>query len=353
MTEDELFTRLAQRPFDDDLRSIIADWWSEQGDPRGEVVAASHRGDLKLSERRRVRQLVEKHSRGWLGPLRPIADPAASTFVGGFLDSLVLNAAARSVSLNALSNEPRLATVRALDVSVMRKSQPLSTFLRQPALRSLRSVVAGPAGLQALEGEPVPFTLSTLGVSDHGFFEDALVPLKKHVVAQRTPTWSLVSPLLLASDHARELFACLRPQLDVVARVPELRLVARYGVFEGFATWLCRPAEEHEVLQARWPRGERWGVDSPLMSVTLHRDEHERWPRLDVEMSGEGMLELDHQMAKLTSLLVLLRRAELTEVHVALPRRATATREHLMNLKLAARRLRGVSVTVGGEVVAP
>ncbi len=353
MTEDELFARLAQRPFDDDLRSIIADWWSEQGDPRGEVVAASQRGDLKLSERRRVRQLVEKHSRSWLGPLGPIAAPGLSTFVGGFLDTLVLDPAARSASLAALANEPRLATLRALDVSVMRKSQALSTFIRQPALRSLQRFTAGPAGLKALEGEPVPFTLETLGVSDHGFFEEALRPLKKHAVAQRTPTWSLVSPLLLASDHARELFASLQPQLDVVARVPELRLVARYGVFEGFATWLGRPAEEHEVLEARWPRGERWGVDSPLMSLTLHRDEHGRWPQLDVELHGEGMLELDQQMAKLISVLVLLRSAALTQVNVALPRRATATREHLMNLKLAARRLRGVAVTVGGEVVAP
>ena len=65
--EADILTGLAERPFDRELRLVYADWLQEQGDPRGEVIALSERGDLSLTERRKVARLTAQHSEGPAG----------------------------------------------------------------------------------------------------------------------------------------------------------------------------------------------------------------------------------------------------------------------------------------------
>ncbi len=353
MTEDELLRRIAQRPFELEPRLVYADFLAEQGDPRAEVIALAARGQLSGAERRHLRRLVQDHSRRWLGPLEILADPAASVFVDGFLHTLVFNIGARSADLSAFLDEPRLSTVRVLNVATVKKSQPLSQFIRQPAFVSLERYVAGPVGLDALGGAPLPFTLSTLGVMDHGFFENALVPLADHPVAQRTARWELVSPLLFATLHAVELFAQLRPQLHVARSVKELRLVVPHGVLEGIGTWLTLPNENAAELLRRWPSGERWSLEAPGLTYVLERDEQGRFPHLDVHLSGEWTRDVEDSIARLISVLVLLGQAELSSVVIHVPPGLLPNKDHRLALKAAVRRLRGTVVTMAGEVLSP
>jgi uncharacterized protein (TIGR02996 family) len=353
VTEDELLRRIAQRPFEPEPRLVYADFLAEQGDPRAEVIALSARGTLSGAERRQVRRLVQDHSRRWLGPLEVLADPAASLFVDGFLHTLTFGFGSRSADLSAFCDEPRLATVRALNVATVRTAQPLARFIRQPAFGALERYVAGPPGLDALLGAPVPFTLTSLGIADPGFFVSALEPLAAHSLAQRTPRWELVSQLLFASLHAIELFTQVSVQLHVARAVRELKLVVPHGVFEGIGTWLVLPNEHLTELQRRWPHGERWSIEAPGLTYTLVRDDSGRFPHLDVHLAGEWMRDVEDSIARLISVLVLLGRCELTTVSIHVPPGLLPNKEHRLALKAAARRLRGAQVTMAGELLSP
>lgn len=351
MTEDELLRQIAVRPFDPEPRLVYADQLAEQGDPRAEVIALSMRETLTMAEKRRIKSIVRTHSRRWLGPLEAIADPAGSSFEGGFLETLVLAFNARSADLLSMSDEPRLATVRTLDASTQRKPQPLGQFLRQPGLASVTSLTLHPDAVECLRGAPLPFTLEALGLADNGLLENALFPLQGLDLAHTIPRWELVSRLLFASPHAFATFESLRVQLKIAARIPELRLVVPYGVFEGVGTWLCLPAEHHAELQRLWPGGRTWSIEAPGLLFSLERDTS--WSRLQVHMSGDSIRDSDDRLSRLAAILVLLGPAGLTHLEISAAPQLTLTRDHKYAIKSAVRRLRGCEVRMGGELLAP
>lgn len=353
MTEDELLRQIAVRPFELEPRLVYADFLAEQGDPRAEVISLAARGDLTLAERRRVKGIIKDHGRRWLGPLESIADPRDSTFTWGFLDSLKLAFNARSADLLSMCDEPRLATVRSLDASALRSPQPLGQFIRQPAFLSLTRLVVHPKAAEALGDASVPFVLEALGVCDNGTLEGAFEAFDALPIALATPRWELTSQLLFASVHAQATFLSLRDQLTICEAVPELRLVAPYGVFEGVGTWLTLPAEHHDVLKRRWPGGVRFSIDAPGLRLTLNRGPDSGWPDLDVTVGGEGMRDVDDYVSRLASVLVLLGPAALETVTIEIPKHLTPTRAHRYAIKSAARRLRGATVTMGGESLVP
>jgi uncharacterized protein (TIGR02996 family) len=351
VTEEELLRLIAGRPFELEPRLVYADFLAELGDPRSEVIALGARGQLTLAERRRVRTVVADHSRRWLGPLKLIADTSESHFRFGFLDSLKLAYSARPADLLSMCDEPRLATVRSLDASVLRTPQPLGQFLRQPAFVSLSRLVVHPKAVEALRGSSVPFVLEALGLCDNGALEGAFESFEGLALAAATPRWELVSQVFFASIHAHATFVSLRDQLGACKEVPEIRLVAPYSVFEGVSTWLTLPTEHREVLKSRWPGGVRFSVDAPGLRLILHRGPDGGWPVLDVAVGGEGMRDADDYISRLASVLVLLGPAQLEAVRIALPAHLTPTRAHRHAIKSAARRLRGAAVAMGGETL--
>ncbi|MBL8935423.1 MAG: TIGR02996 domain-containing protein [Archangium sp.] len=351
MTEDELLRQIAVRPFDPEPRLVYADHLAEQGDPRAEVIALATRETLTMAEKRRLKSIVNTHSRRWLGPLEVIADPAGSTFEGGFLETLVLAFNARPADLLSMSDEPRLATVRTLDASTLRKPQPLGQFLRQPSLASVTCLTLHPDAVGALEGAPLPFSLEALGICDNGLLEKALEPLKGLAIAHAVPRWELVSRLLFASPHAFATYDSLRTQLHIASRIPELRLVVPYGVFEGIGTWLCLPAEHHDELERLWPGGRIWSIEAPGLLFCLERDS--TWSRLHVHLSGDGVRDSDDRLSRLAAVLVLLGPAGLTQLEITAPPQLTLTRDHKYAIKSSVRRLRGCEVRMGGEPLVP
>lgn len=351
MTEDELLRQIAVRPFDPEPRLVYADYLAEQGDPRAEVIALATRETLTMAEKRRLKSIVTTHSRRWLGPLEAIADPAGSTFEGGFLETLVLAFNARPSDLLSMSDEPRLATVRTLDASTQRKQQPLAQFLRQPSLGSVTRLTISSEAAGALGGAPLPFSLEALGISDNGLLENALFPLRPIAVAHSVPRWELVSRVLFASPHAFATYESLRTQLHVAARIPELRLVVPYGVFEGVGTWLCLATEHHDELQRLWPGGRTWSIEAPGLLFSLERDP--TWSHLHVHMSGDGIRDSDDRLSRLAAILVLLGPAALSQIEITAPPQLTLTRDHKYAIKSAVRRLRGCEVRMGGEPLTP
>jgi uncharacterized protein (TIGR02996 family) len=59
------------KPADDDALRVLADAWSERGEPRGEFIALSMLADPTAAQRARREALLKKHGGALVGPARP------------------------------------------------------------------------------------------------------------------------------------------------------------------------------------------------------------------------------------------------------------------------------------------
>ncbi|MBA2538096.1 MAG: TIGR02996 domain-containing protein [Deltaproteobacteria bacterium] len=67
---DKLLAQILANPADDQARQVYADWLTEQGDPRGELITlqyalASASGSQKRELEKRTNELLKKHARTW------------------------------------------------------------------------------------------------------------------------------------------------------------------------------------------------------------------------------------------------------------------------------------------------
>ncbi len=88
-TIDDLLREVWAAPRDDGPRHVLADWLTERGDSRGELIAlqlARAGRTADAASMRRERALLAEYGRAWMGPLEPVV--ISSSFVAferGFL----------------------------------------------------------------------------------------------------------------------------------------------------------------------------------------------------------------------------------------------------------------------------
>ena len=126
----ELLAAIYADPDDDTVRSVFADWLTEQGDPQGELIAlqlARHRGEQ--GDRKRELALLRKHAEAWAGPLGSIVTLDRRTFERGFLADVTVDVARISDDFD----DPAWATVHTVEVT--RTAIPVLTA---PALARVR-----------------------------------------------------------------------------------------------------------------------------------------------------------------------------------------------------------------------
>jgi uncharacterized protein (TIGR02996 family) len=355
--------QLAERPFDRSLRLVFADWLLEQGDPRGEVIALTSRGELSLTERRRVARLTEQHAAQWLGPLAAVADVATTRFEGGFLSTLVCRAPEREAVWSELAGDPRLASVTNLVLPTGREATGLQSFLEHPVLGHLKRLQA-PAIVwsQLRRAPPRSFALEVAAVASWGVFSGELAPVLQvptALAAKRLElvTSEFVNPLVSAeirralaqdpasaTEAAHGLSSELKPFDD-------LRLVARFGVVEGAVAWLLVGAVDVGVQ--RWA-GSRWSIEFGDGRFSVER-QGERFSHLVIDLSHDDDAQgLGHRIATAASVLVQLSPAALESVEVVLPAHARLRPGERDALRAATRRLRTVKrFSLGGVELTP
>lgn len=158
VVEEGLRQAVLDAPGDDARRLVLADWWTERGDPRGELVALQLEREGLTSDDPRRRELLaredellEAHGARWLGPM---AELARVRFRRGFVEELTLLEAEGLDALGAFcAREPvtRLTVATARRVDVLRLAQaPWLARLEALAFESERSG-AGRLGLSGLE----------------------------------------------------------------------------------------------------------------------------------------------------------------------------------------------------------
>jgi uncharacterized protein (TIGR02996 family) len=125
--EQELLARIYDAPDDDGPRAVLADWWLEQGDKRGELVSLQLKGQLTPAERQREAELLEEHGPTLLGRLGLAVSMDGARFRRG-----LLHEAEVWFEPGEAASDPRWATVERLH------------FVHHPrlfpALRALRTV---------------------------------------------------------------------------------------------------------------------------------------------------------------------------------------------------------------------
>ncbi len=131
--EPVLLAQVAANLADDGPRTVLADHWIENGDPRGELVA------LQLRGRKPGRTLLRAVD-ATLGELARVTKNRV--YARGFLDTIELmnNACADSSVWHAAAHAPQLATVREIAKGAANETL-YAMFVGSPEARSLATLV--------------------------------------------------------------------------------------------------------------------------------------------------------------------------------------------------------------------
>jgi uncharacterized protein (TIGR02996 family) len=236
---DELLDAVLASPEAMAPRLVLADWWMERGDPRGELVIVQHvLEDPSLAPERRdelearERALLDQHEEQWLAELGLRA--GEGTFIRGFveriwlrpgrLDAAPVRCPARElhvspeVELGWLLVHPLLARVRTLDLSEREPENAWGALACCERLRgltslSLRHCWLEDGALRTLTGSAHLGGLRRLNLQDN-LLEDRDVPLLAGCEAlaglqeldlSYNPLGGGGVPTLAASPHLRGL----------------------------------------------------------------------------------------------------------------------------------------------------
>lgn len=365
--------QLAERPDDRSLRLVFADWLLELGDPRGEAIALGTRGDLALSERRRLARLTQQHMARWLGPLAVLADLGRTRFVGGFLDELVcasgalLNDGRRPIdTFEAFTGDPRLATATALVIPPSAPVNALAAFVSHPVFRGLQRLELGSAGWRLFKNvalhttRPEMVVLSSWGVFERELGVLADVPLFLHGSTLGLSTTEFLNPLVV-----NEVLESLIGQSHAMSRFSTVQLIARYGVLEGVAAWLLAAPRFARLL----PTLQRWSVESGEVALSRTRSET-GFDSLTIDLAlpegpgekqsagreafGPSKTSTEVRIATAASVLVQLAAAKLRRVEVKMARGARLKPAERSALLAAARRSGTLEeIVMPGDVAQP
>jgi uncharacterized protein (TIGR02996 family) len=155
----ELLARVWAEPDADEPRQVLADLWSEQGLPRGELLALQLSAD-PAAHQARIDTLVRKHGAEWLGPIEPVLVKAGMTFRRGFVAEARVRFRNEG-DVERHGHHPAWATLERLEwayPSVVKAGTERWVQWVPPSARSLREVSAlREAGLEnLLAGGPWP-----------------------------------------------------------------------------------------------------------------------------------------------------------------------------------------------------
>lgn len=300
--ETSLLMQLAERPDDRALRLVFADWLQEEGDPRGEIITLCARGELSLTEQRKIARLTLKHAGEWLGPLAAIADLFRTRFHEGFLSELVTaptlgtsgpaeverflalkDSFGHANQFDALTGEPRLSTCRSLAVPPTGDlPSGLERFLDHRFLSRLERLELGALDWKSLRELPLAhLSPRRVVLASWGAFEDELVGLEQVGVFARAHGLTLSTTDFTNSPTVARIVASVGAQLRAVKHFREVQLHSHYGPVEGSADWLVAGDDAAIAL----PMLDVWALEASEVGFLRMRGEDRRLSHLVVDLS--------------------------------------------------------------------
>lgn len=357
--EASLLAQLAERPAERALRLVLADALLERGDPRGEVIALNERGELSLTEQRKVARITAQYGAEWLGKAAAIADLNRSRIVGGFLDELVC--VPRPAELfKAATGEPALCTVRRLALPPNAGVSELHEFVGHRVWRQLERLELGVSDLRALAEHPLPeLNPRWVVLASYGIFARDLRGLERVPVVARARALGLATTEFTNSPTVRAIVEAVEQQLDSLTHFEELQLNSLYGPMEASVTWLSYA----DTIGRQLPRLAVWGIEVADVSFSLRRTEDGRFGALMIDLSrpegqGErqavsgdrGRAPIVVRLGNAAVVMQQLRDARLESVEIKLPGQGKLRSQERHALFAEARRWSSLRrFTLGGE----
>ena len=232
-------------PDDRALRLVFADWLLEQGDERGEVIALWARGNLSLTERRRVARITATHAAQLAGPAGAPGRSASHPLRGRLPGGAGVRAWARPGSgSGSLRRAHRRAAAghRAGPHRACRRRSP-AKLTASSATRCCGSSSGwswGPATGRTCErcrcagaGAPRRWWWAAGAPSTRSWRRWPTCRSSSRRRALGLSTTEFINPLVVDEIHEAVL-----TQHRALESFEELMLFARYGVLEGSAEWL-------------------------------------------------------------------------------------------------------------------
>jgi uncharacterized protein (TIGR02996 family) len=143
-TDADFLAAVYADPADDAVRLVYADFLSERGDPRGELINLQISRGKKGRPSPREKELIAEYQTRWLGPLASQVVKKGVRFERGFVSACTLR-------LQLPDDDPAWATVEELDGGL-----PPSDECRMPLLRIARNVKSGALKRFGTRTTPLP-----------------------------------------------------------------------------------------------------------------------------------------------------------------------------------------------------
>ncbi len=156
----EFLTAIVNAPDDDAPRSVYADWLSEEGDPRGELInlqLARARGVTDETARARELELLSpQYAERWLGSIAPVVFDNDQVFARGF--TAYARLWKNKAALPNVVDDLAWGTVETLAVGRWSSAGPagakaLLDLLHGPRLRALRALINFPVSVLSKLGD--------------------------------------------------------------------------------------------------------------------------------------------------------------------------------------------------------
>jgi uncharacterized protein (TIGR02996 family) len=198
-TGEALLAHIFENPADTAARLVYADWLLERGDARGELIHLQCKPQLDEREQKRMRGLLRKHAKAWLGPVSGSTDVQSRVWDRGFLRFVRLENG-RFREIREAVGHPAWTTVRTVDAACNVMAIDL---LCHPVMRGVRMVTRlHPANLPALAMRAEPFAIEQLDVIQPD-------PMPQEL---RTPHWPGLPRLRVLSigSHAPDELAWMQ-----------------------------------------------------------------------------------------------------------------------------------------------
>ena len=275
-TGEALLTQIFRNPADTGARLVYADWLLERGDARGELIHLQCKELLDAREEKRMRGLLRKHAKTWLGPVSGATDVRSRVWDRGFLHYVRLERGHFREIREAVGHH-EWTTVRTLNAACNALAIDL---ICHPVMRELRTVTRlHPDNLSKLAMRAEPFAIEQLDIIQPDHMPQGL----------RTPHWPGLPELRVLSigAHAPDELAWMQT-------MPIETLIISYLRGDELQSWLGA------LDRSPW-KVSRFGIgdsdrdeDEVEPSFAFERDDGGRFTKLTVRCrepwADEGLI---------------------------------------------------------------
>jgi uncharacterized protein (TIGR02996 family) len=338
---DGLLERVLAAPHDAALREVWADALTEQGDPRGELIAlqvAARGHALTVAQDRRARTLLAKHAIAWLGPLAGVLmHKKGLVFDRGLLKSAQVQVKSVPAFEAAIGHPSWSALERLWFCDRFAWDARSVALLTHPVMGSLREVTCVGVetvlpGLMALE-RPLPWT-SLVALHDEYRVEALTHPLTRTDFAAALPDLAKLT-LAGATPAMAALAFPIAQRLEVLGVTPSAPIddevldraarLKRLKVFEVRPHFFAIQGESRAHLVLRFTRAADGRFSRLELAVQGFRGPVA--PRLDLPLArSHGWSSAHDRLGDPGHALDELSPRAVTAIELAVPRPAAADR---------------------------